>query len=250
MPIQVICPGCHTRFNVSDKFAGQSGACPKCKGPIEVPAASDKVVIHERELEAGAKDAQGRSVLKPVTKTDSKFNPLVMVGAILLVTVAFAVAFMVHGTSPTAPMFLPIMIAGALLVGPPLAWAGYFFLRDDELEGYQGIQLAIRTLACSVAYAFLWGVYAFVYPRFFGEGPLEVWMVLPLAPLLAAGAGAAYVCFDLDLGSGFFHYSLYLAATIMLRMVMGLPALGPAAPAGGENVSLMGAVSTVLSMWM
>ncbi len=250
MPIQVICPGCHTRFNVSDKFAGQSGACPKCKGPIDVPSASDEVVIHEQEFEAGAKDAKGRSVLKPVTKTDTKFNPLVLVGAVLLIGVAFAVAFMFRGATPSSPMFLPIMIAGSLLVGPPLAWAGYFFLRDDELEGYQGMPLAIRTLACSLTYAFLWGVYAFVYAQFFGDDPMDVWMVFPLVPLLAVGAGAAYVCFDLDMGSGFFHYSLYLAATILLRLTMGLPALGPPAPVGGDDVSILTAISTAMATWM
>ena len=63
MPINVICPGCHTRFKVGDQHAGKTGACPKCKGPIQIPAAADEVVIHEPESEAGAKNAQGRNVL-------------------------------------------------------------------------------------------------------------------------------------------------------------------------------------------
>ena len=41
MSIPVVCPGCRTRFKVSDRFAGQSGACPKCKAKIEVPAQVD-----------------------------------------------------------------------------------------------------------------------------------------------------------------------------------------------------------------
>ena len=34
MAIDVTCPSCHTRFQVSDKFAGKSGPCPKCKNTI------------------------------------------------------------------------------------------------------------------------------------------------------------------------------------------------------------------------
>ena len=39
MPIQVICPGCHARFTVSDKFGGKEGPCPKCKQKIKIPEA-------------------------------------------------------------------------------------------------------------------------------------------------------------------------------------------------------------------
>ena len=37
MPISVVCPGCKARFNVSDKFAGKKGPCPKCKTVLTVP---------------------------------------------------------------------------------------------------------------------------------------------------------------------------------------------------------------------
>ncbi len=224
MPIQVICPGCHTRFKVSDKFAGKSGVCPKCKGSIQVPSASDQVVIHEREFEAGAKDAQGRNVLKPVSRTDTAFNPLVMAGVVCAIIVITVVAFALR--SAVGPERW-LMAAGAVFVAPPLAWAGYFFLRDDELEGYRGVDLAVRTTICSLSYAGLWGVYWFLYPLLIGDTPFEIWNVFSLLPLLVAGAGAAYVCYDLDLGSGFFHYSLYVVVTILLRMAVGLPALGP-----------------------
>ena len=46
MAINVICPGCHTRFKVSDKYAGVEGPCPKCKVKIKIPEKSDEVVIH------------------------------------------------------------------------------------------------------------------------------------------------------------------------------------------------------------
>lgn len=39
MPISIACPHCAAKFRVSDAFAGRRGACPKCRGAIEVPQA-------------------------------------------------------------------------------------------------------------------------------------------------------------------------------------------------------------------
>ena len=227
MPIQVICPGCHTRFKVSEKFAGKSGACPKCKGSIQVPGADESVVIHEPEhSEMGAKDARGQFVLKPVAKTDSQFS-IVMFIAVLAIAVAVLAAAIVMRGADTGTQQIA-MALGALLLAPPLTWAGYKFLRDDELEAHMGRELAIRTVVCSLAYAGLWGVYTWLYPMIMGDTSMESWdpTVIPLiVPILVVGAGAAYVCYDLTLGSGFFHYCLYLLVTVLLRMTMGLPPL-------------------------
>ena len=81
----------------------------------------------------------------------------------------------------------------------------------------------IRTGVCGLIYAALWGVHAIVYPMFFGEHIPETWQIMFLAPPYAlAGASVAYLCYDLDFGNGFFHYSLYLLVTVLLRVVMGL----------------------------
>jgi len=37
MSISVVCITCNSRFTVSDKFAGKTGPCPKCKSPVKVP---------------------------------------------------------------------------------------------------------------------------------------------------------------------------------------------------------------------
>ena len=227
MPIQVICPGCHTRFKVSDKFAGKSGACPKCKGSIQVPDADQSVVIHEPEhSEMGAKDAKGRFVLKPVARTDAKFSLVMFIAVFVLAIGVFAVAIAVRGMETGPPQI--VMILGALLLAPPLTWAGYTFLKDDELEAHMGRSLAIRTAFCSLAYAGLWGVYAWLYPMIMGDATLETWdpvMIVIIGPILLVGAGAAYVCYDLTFGSGFFHYCLYLLVTVLLRLTMGMTAL-------------------------
>src|SRR5690242_13692422 len=59
--IAVVCPSCHARFQVSEKFAGKEGPCPKCKQKITVPALGEEVKIHGPEEYEGAKDAKGHS---------------------------------------------------------------------------------------------------------------------------------------------------------------------------------------------
>lgn len=236
MPIHVICPGCHARFSVGDQHAGKSGACPKCKGPIQIPAVKDEVIIHAPEMEAGAKDAKGRNVLKPIRRKETKFNlntALVAGGGVILTV---AIAFLVGNQKQefSAATLTYILAGGAALLGPPLAYAGYSFLRDDELGSFVGKDLLIRCAACGLVYALLWGVYWYLGYQFFGDdyanGNLEFMYVGILAGVaLALGTGTAFVSFDFEPITGFFHFTLFFVSTILLRGVMGLsllPGLG------------------------
>jgi hypothetical protein len=232
MPISVICPGCHTRFKVGDQHAGKTGACPKCKGPIQIPAAADEVVIHEPASEAGAKNAQGRNVLKPIRRKETKFslNAAMIVGGAAALT--FAIAFLVGNSKESLGDSLTYILAGgAVLLGPPLAYAGYSFLRDDEQGAFVGKDVFIRALACGLVYALIWGIYWYVGTKFFdpddyAAGKLELFHVGILA-LIALGLGTftAFVSFDLDPLTGFFHYALYFGLTVLLRATMTLDLL-------------------------
>jgi hypothetical protein len=235
MAIQVTCPGCFTKFTVADKFAGQKGPCKKCKAIIEIPKLEDQVVIHAPvHSEAGAVGAGGQHVLKTFRKTDTKFKPLVFAAVAGVVLVALLAALVLRGMDGVSTLILAI---GAVVLGPPIAWAGYTFLRDDELEAYEGTNLALRSLACGLVYALAWGVYMFIGGQWFGSDAmtkgLEIWQMGVLAiPIFAIGTMAAYVSFDLDPGSGFFHFALYFAITVLLRLVVGLsliPGLGASA---------------------
>jgi hypothetical protein len=227
MPINVTCPGCLKRFSVADKFAGQKGPCPKCKTVITIPKKEDEVVIHAPEhSEAGAVGAGGRHALKTYKRKDTKFQPLVFTGVAGFVLVALLIALVLRSMGEVDQW---LKFAAAAVLGPPLAWAGYTFLRDPELEGYQGTPLIIRSLACGLLYAVLWAVFTFLGKRFFGDAftsGLEIWqMVVLLVPIFAAGTLAAYVSFDLEPGSAFFHCAMYFAVTVLLRLVAGLPAI-------------------------
>ena len=228
MPIHVICPGCHARFKVGDQHAGKTGACPKCKGQIQIPAAADEVIIHAPELEAGAKDAKGRSVLKPLKRKEAKFQlnyALVIGGAVLL---TFAIAF-VLGKQDMSPAARRLMLAvGAVLLGPPLAWAGYTFLRNDEMEPFRGQELLVRSLGGGLAFAAMWGLYWYLGYQLFelGEVKLELFQLgILVGVALALGTGAAFVAFDFDPITGFFLFALYFGTTILLRAVIFLPLL-------------------------
>lgn len=228
MPIQVTCPGCLKRFSVADKFAGQKGPCPKCKAIITIPKKEDEVIIHAPDhSEAGAVGVGGRHALKTYRWKDTKFQPLVFTGVIGAVLVALLAALVVRSQGPPVDMWLKAL--AAILLGPPLAWAGYTFLRDAELEAYRGVPLILRSVACGLVYAVLWGVFVFLGDRFFGDAMtkgLEIWqMVVLLVPVFAAGTLAAFATFDLEPGSAFFHCALYFAVTVMLRLVAALPAV-------------------------
>jgi hypothetical protein len=222
MPIQVTCPGCHKRFSVSDKFAGQKGPCPQCKAIIQVPTKAEEVVVHAPQ-EFGPKDATGRGVLKPISRKETKFSTTVAVaiGASVVVVVVLALLLRTYGGE--VPM--PILGVAAFLLGPPLAYAGYSFLRNDELEPHRGRSLLIRSLICGAVYAGLWGLYALgIHVLYEGER-FELFQLMFVVPILAAiGAATAFASFDLDFGSGLIHYSFYLLVTVLLRMIMGMSA--------------------------
>src|SRR5262249_8192152 len=171
MAIDVTCPSCHTRFQVSDKFAGKSGPCPKCKKTIKVPEKKDEVVIHAPEV-SGPKDSAGRAVLKPLTRKEVLLSAPVIagiVGAVLLVLLAaFGLRLTYHGKVPWQ-----IMSLGAVLLGPTLAFAGYTFLRDDELDPFRGREVLLRSLACGLAFAAIWGAYWFVFAYWYDFKPLK-----------------------------------------------------------------------------
>jgi hypothetical protein len=215
------------RFKVDDKFAGKQGPCPNCKKTIVIPKKEDEVVIHAPDhSEAGAVGAGGRHVLKTYKRKDTKFQPLVFTGVAGFVLVALLVALVLRSMGDIS---MVMTAAGAVLLGPPLAWAGYTFLRDPELEAYFGMPLILRSLACGLVYALLWGIFMFLGQRFFGDSftkGLEIWqMVVLLIPIIAAGTLAAYASFDLEPGSAFFHCALYFAVTVLLRLVAGLAAI-------------------------
>lgn len=222
MPINVTCPSCLKRFTVSEKFAGKSGPCPNCQKPIKIPEKSDEVVIHAPE-DSGPRDSTGRPVFKPIRRKDVKIRTPIIVGAIVSAVVVFAIAFGL-GLSGAQPS-TAVLALGALLVAPPLVFVGYWFLRDDELEGYHGRQLILRCGICALTFAGLWGLYAFV-PRYVsGYATMEEYsgldMVIFLPLMLIIGTVVAVAVLELEVIQGVLHYMLYFGTTFVLAWLAG-----------------------------
>jgi hypothetical protein len=250
MAIVVVCQDCKTRFQVSEKFAGKQGPCPKCKAVITIPKADEQVKIHEPEAFAGpggvaAKDAQGRSVLKPLARDKTRFQPVILVAAAAGSLVALVVAFLLRGQDPSSW----ILGAGALLMAPPIVLAGYTALRDAESEPYRGRELWLRAAVVAAVYAALWGIAALFSTMVFADSAPEIWQLIPpTAIMIIAGTITAVATFDLEPVSAFFHYAFYLAATVLLRVIIGLPPLGGnAAP---STTSAAAPVWVVHSDWV
>lgn len=189
-------------------------------------------MIHAPELEAGAKGVDGRNVLKTYRKKDVKFKPLMFAAVAGVTLVTFLVALLLRGSEMLQTAFPLPLVFGAIILGPPLAWAGYTFLRDSELEPYQGTALIVRSLICGLVYALCWGIYMFVAEQLFADKDfstmlqLEIFQLVVLAAgVLGIGTFAAFVSFDLEPFAGFFGCAMFFGTTILLRLVLGLAAL-------------------------
>jgi hypothetical protein len=220
MPIPVICPGCKTSFRVSEKFAGKTGPCPKCKSQIKIPAAGPEIKVHAPAPEV--KDSKGRSVTAPLPRFEEVMSTrtMVLIGAAVL-AVPVVAWFASRALADSKHL---LAAAGLAVVSLPLVVAGYKVLRDEEAEPHQGRTLYMRSAICAAIYAVLWGVFYFVPPEWVEDYP-NWFFIVP--PFLLAGATTAFASLDLDFGSGFFHYCFYLAATVFLAWIIGMPFLSP-----------------------
>ncbi len=229
MPIQVVCASCKTRFQVSEKFAGKQGPCPKCKTVLTVPKVEEEVKIHVPDEYAGggasaAKDSKGRAVLKPLSRERTKVQPVVIFAAVAAALVTLIVAWVLgRGTAPVGHSYF-VLGLGALLIAPPMAFGGYTILRDVEFDAYSGGPLILRTAIVALVYAGLWGMYAIIAARIFGGESRELWQILPyVAVMIIVGSLTSLATFDLESVNAFFHYAFFLAVTVLLRLVMNLP---------------------------
>lgn len=227
MAIQVTCPGCLARFSVGDQFAGKKGPCPKCKEVITIPSAEEAVVIHAPTPE-GPTDSKGRSVLKTVKRKDTAFDPLVATGVGGVVLLTLLAAFLLRGQEVANGW--PVLAGGAVLLGPLVAWSGYAFLRDQELEPHRGANLWLRSAICGVVFALGWGVYVLIASQL-GETDWRVVGLLTwqmgFAGVVAIGVGAlgAFASLDLEPVMATLNCALYFVITIALRAIMALDAL-------------------------
>lgn len=219
MAILVVCTGCRARFQVSESFAGKSGPCPKCKAVIKIPTLKEsEVKFHNvSDFARGGRNAEGKLVLKPISRAETRFSPLAIAG---IATASLVVLLVDRFARNAIQASMVLRAVGLFAVTPPLVIAAYSFLRDDEREAYAGKPLYLRAAICAAVYVGLWGVYGYVAPRVL-TGDIWNWFFLA-PPFLVTGALVALATLDLDFGSGFFHYSFFVLVSMLLRWMAGM----------------------------
>lgn len=223
MPIPVVCPGCKSRFTVSDQFAGRTGPCPKCKQSIKIPElAVQAVTIHEPEAPVVSSAGTGRAPTAPIRRIDKPVSATRFVAlaaaALAVVAAAWAAGRMI-GPEKLGGEWSWMLALGGFLVAVPCTLLGYAAVRDRELEPYSGTPLLVRSLACAAVYAALW----IVKGQLPTEATQEMWQWLYLGPMfVVAGGLAALVSLELDWGPAIAHFSLYALFTSLLRWLAGL----------------------------
>ncbi len=237
MAIQVTCPNCLKRFKVSDKFAGQTGPCPNCEKPIKIPDKVEEVVIHAPE-HSGPKDSKGRPVLKPIQRRETRLSRPVLIGAIVGVVVVLGIALGLRVTGEPPPTAL--LALASILLAPPIIIVGYWSLLSDEIEGFGRRELLVRSAICTVLFAGLWGMYAYL-PRYLNErasmaeiSGIELAVYVPL--MAAIGAAVAVLVMELEVMQGVALYLFYFSITFLLAWVSGVPLARPLAGTGSGAI--------------
>ena len=166
MSITVTCPGCHKKFIVSEKFAGKSGPCKYCKTIIHIPKeapAQEKVVIHGGQtFSSGGKNAQGKLVLKPLERSEKKFDrvrAIIIAAGILGTIIAAIILGMVFDLNTN----WLIASVGLCVVAPAIVGGIYPLVKKDEmLESIHGFDFYWRTGVISLVYVGMWGALSYL----------------------------------------------------------------------------------------
>jgi hypothetical protein len=222
MPIQVVCTGCRKRFQVDEVHAGKTGPCPSCKKPIKIPRPEDEVKIHEPE-NFGPTGTGGRPVLKPVARQDTHVSAVqwILIATGLIAVIAAAMLLRGKITEPTEHVAL--IALGLLVVGFPTSLAGYSFLRDAELEAYQGRSLFLRVGICTLVYLSIWALYAWTPQYFYIDDIEALHVAFFLIPFCCMAAIAPLAALDLDYTFALIHCGLFVITTALLGQFIGIP---------------------------
>ena len=222
MAIRVTCPKCHARFEVSEKFAGKEGPCPKCKGKIKVPALDEQVVIHEPTV-TGPRDSKGGFILKPIRRQETVLNgvqiALICAGIVGFLMIALVLRLMLAEDVSQFPIWL--LAVAAVVLAPPLIYIGYHVLRDQELGTFNVPELRQRVGMTTVIYSLLWLALPLASYAFNNDYSLGSWLVAIVA-MLGIGSVAGMLLLELDYFLGLIHYGMYLLVGLIGRWIAGI----------------------------
>jgi len=227
MPIPVTCPGCLTRFTVSDKYAGKSGPCPKCKKQLIVPDKAQEVVIHAPETQ-GPKESKGVAVLKPLKRAEFKLSQIELIVAAVLTVLSIGWAVFGRTGFSVPPWWMSAI--GIVSLAFPVAWLGYTFFHDDELAEYSGKERLVRVGVCAAVFAVTWGLYWFLAVYLGNKILADVdttQFAIFIIVMFVVGTLGSLASMELEVGQSLMHYSMFFGATFLLALLMGVPMAEP-----------------------
>lgn len=222
MALRVTCSSCHSRFDVSEKFAGQEGPCPKCKATIRIPALDEQVVIHA-PADSGPKDSKGRPVLKPISRKETQLMPVqwAILGASMIAFLAIALMLRIMIADKAAFPVYGLALC-ALAIAFPASFAAYAFLRNQDTAPFKGQDLWVRIGITAMAYSLLWFLMPLMAYAFPGN---DLGSVIGLLGMIVAGGCLGMLAMELDYLFGILHYGLYLVICLAGRLMVGLEVL-------------------------
>lgn len=217
MAIDVTCPGCFKRFQVSDRYAGMKGPCPACNTIINIPKETVKIYEPD-EFQSGGKTVKGRAILKPIDRKVAVIGGREWAIMAISIVGVFALTMLVGRFSSSIGVWGVRAIAalGTLGVAFGTSIFGYVLLRSgDELEYHEGPELYKRAGLCAGTYTLLWILFEALISYLGAQGTILLWAYL--VPFVVLGVIAAVGFFDLDFSMGTAHYFIFFFAVLILR---------------------------------
>ena len=220
MAIDIICPGCHKRFQVSDQFAGQKGPCPGCKTIIQIPKLEDVVVVHERETTSSGAPAKLNSIRRQHT-TAGKSELLCASGALLAGLLSTVLVRFLSETEPN-PGFFTTLLIGSLL-GSSTSLLGHIVLRGQDNGSNYGRKTIVRACLVGVIYTVIWRLLVLLSDGLLVE---DGSVILPAVIILAIALTAISTflpmfVFDFEYQQGLVHVALFISSLAIYSLVLG-----------------------------
>jgi len=221
MAIDVICTGCHKRFQVSEQFAGKKGPCPGCQTVIEIPRLEDLVVVHEREATKTGAPAKLNSIRRQGT-TVSKLELTISLTAVVLGLTASLVGRFTAPEEAAAPALLIAGIAGSML-GVGTSLLGYIILRNSELEIVNDLKTILKTSGIGILYVVLWRIQIIITDSAL---TMDDGIILPAVIILAIAlttiaSFVPMILLEFEFAQGLVHTSLFIASLFVYSLILG-----------------------------
>ena len=214
MAIDVICPGCFKRFQVSDQFAGRTGPCPGCKTVISIPTLEDQVVIEEPVHKPGAPGAHTK--IDGIARRVGFFGRFEVITLCSLFAAAAVIAILsnilqgdpVGVLNATSGFFFAL---GLVLVSLASSVLGYGVLKDSEVEAFDRRSTIIRSAITAIIYCLIASVFVAAALLFdHHKDPRTLILTIVGAACFVIASFAPMVLYEMELIQGALHVAVMI----------------------------------------